>query len=987
MNLRRSPFLIAALLFAVAGMLATATPAGAGEKKQSQSKQETQQVGESRPGTPTPVVSEEEQPPGSDLIVTSAWVVDCELFVEVQNIGPGSTLVASAVMLSDGYGQSALNIPVLNAGASDIVSSTLMTPGTTVTITADIFGAVGETDETNNEFVFPYECEAQIGDVDLFLGNTSLSIVDCTVTFTVMNLGDIDITTAVDVELTVGGAVVAVVPLSIPFPEGTFQTLVSGAITTPGTLTITIDPANSIGDVATGNNTSTLEIPNECDPDWVPTQSPDLVIVAWVTDCVAYYEVTNVGDADANSPIVVDLEFPDTSTGTDTMSTTLSAGAVITGSQALPNGPAGTLNATVDQAGVVIEGDETNNAVSLTVDACGVDLAVVSVTFLADCTAQFSINNDGFADSTTSTNVEFLVDGVSVASVSHVPIAAGAGIVAWSQPITSGTTLTIVVDGVASNDYDLANNTFDIAVPAGCGESPELDLAVINAVFNADCTVSFDVVNLGGLDLASITNAEWSVDGTTLASNIVNPLAAGATTSFTTNAINVAGMATIAVDTFNLTGDIDATNNAVSLPVPDDCVEEVAVGNLGFAVFVNWENCTVDVLVGFGTGTMGTIVDPFTVTIGNSTYTVNPPMTNGQVETFSFGPTFTQATYDVAVDVGDQILETDETDNIGSFTIDQDCLPEITLECFDQYVLITQGNDDQRFYKLDATGNIEWDYGTIPGIADVSELAWAGDTLYGLVGTMLVEIDLDAGTAAGVTNSLPAGLTAMGTWGNLLLAADDEDVYWIDPALGTSGLQYSIPTINPGQNQYTRSIAFDHATATVRLSMYVGNTPNVIDEIWRDSADDGTGGTNTVVTAVVNAMADTGAGLVGYSVHGDRWDVAGTGTLLSSPTDAITRVVSASAYTDGCVDDFTPIVTADDPDGGKPTMDTAGESGDEGAADEVAGDEVTGDHGSGDEGADGSGSEGGAGEASPAKPGKVDRPREGSRGDRMTNGR
>lgn len=418
-----------------------------------------------------------------------------------------------------------------------------------------------------------------------------LSTEPATVTVNLVNLGGVDVTTAFNVVLSVDGAAVGTiaVPQLLKGQRAVLNfenlTLAAGE----RTLTATADGANAVTEDANrANNTLTrmVAVKDGATPAELEivsfTATPATVNVnAAVTFKVM---VRNNGTTEA-SGVYVKLFHGTAALGSGIAIPKLAGGqlAELMFEHAFDANGSYTIRAVVDPDNKIAEPDESNNEKSATVTVAGaadLEITAADILFSPDTVNAFEeititaiIKNLG-NQAAVNVPVRFLANGEILATLNLSGVNAGGSnkaILKTSLPKGSyNITVSLDPERTLSNEHNLINNAASRSLTVNAPATSAADLAVEKLeiapalpVQNSETILKASIVNQGGTDVATPFTVEFKDGDTVLHAFTVPSLAAGQRSELNLTVNLTAGDHTISVtaDAGNAIAESSETNN------------------------------------------------------------------------------------------------------------------------------------------------------------------------------------------------------------------------------------------------------------------------------------------------------------------------------------------------------------------------------------------------------------------------------------------
>jgi len=331
--------------------------------------------------------AEVDSQPQPDLIITdtdlpAAIYTDITTIVTttIANIG-GKDITNSFKIKLEANGATVDTITVTALGAGDSVDVDFeWTPTAvgdyTLRVTADSSYDIDEPDENNNRETTEVEVTKQPEEPDLILTDTDLPAtiyadVTTTITVTIANVGDEDISDSFKVRLKANGATVDTAIIAALDSGGSVDVDFEWAPTIAGsyTLKVTADSSHDIDEPDENNNRETIEVEVTKQPG-----EPDLIITDTDLPATIYADVTttitatinNIGNQDITSNFKVRLNANGATVDTAIIVALDAGGSISTDLDWTPSEAGNyTLQVFADSGDSIDESDETNNGSTL----------------------------------------------------------------------------------------------------------------------------------------------------------------------------------------------------------------------------------------------------------------------------------------------------------------------------------------------------------------------------------------------------------------------------------------------------------------------------------------------------------------------------------------------------------------------------------------------------------------------------------------------
>lgn len=557
-----------------------------------------------------------------------------------------------------------------------------------------------------------------------------LSTEPATVTVNLVNLGGVDVSTAFNVILSVDGAAVGTiaVPQLLKGQRAVLKfenlTLAAGE----RTLTAVADGANAITEDANrANNTLTRTVavkdgatPAELEIVSFSATPATVNVNAAVTFKVM---VRNNGTTEASG---VDVKlFNGSAALNDITIPKLSGGqsAELIFEHAFDANGSYTIRAVVDPDNKIAEPDESNNEKSATVTVAGaadLEITAADILFSADTVNAFEeftitavIKNLG-NQAAVNVPVRFLANGEVLTTLNLSGVNAGRSnraILTTSLPKgTYNITVSLDPERTLSNEHNRINNAASCSLTVNAPATSAVDLAVEKLeiapalpVQNSETILKASIVNQGGTDVATPFTVEFKDGDTVLHAFTVPSLAAGQRSELNLTVNLTAGDHTISVtaDAGNAIAESSETNNTA--------VKQINVKSDATPADLTVASITMDKTTA---NVLDNVVFTAAVYNGGTTAAENffiRILINGEtlgedykVSSLPGGGTFNlQIPYQVTkegtntiqiiVDAQNNVAESDETNNTGSFEFPATTIARPDLTIPDEGGLILSG--------------------------------------------------------------------------------------------------------------------------------------------------------------------------------------------------------------------------------------------------------------------------------------------------------
>lgn len=340
-------------------------------------------------GDPYPVTSVEWQPSqsdGPDLAVTGVNVpatlyvgTPATITATITNIGDEDiTNSFTASLLVDGILAGTTAVPPLNAGSSSQVTlywAPSYAGDCTLSFSADSSGTIVESNEANNEYSTDVEVTEQSEGADVIVSDITVpaalnEAVTATVTATITNIGDEDISDSFVITLKVDDMTVDSTMLTELSADSTTSVDFDWLPTTSGSYTLSViaDSGSAIDESSEDNNEYRIQAAVGGQPQLDLTVTDIAVPATIYPDVAATITATiaNIGYEDIGNSFGVELRVNGVTVDSDTV-TALNAGSTASVNFDWTPTVSGnyTLGVIADSGGTIGESNETNNDFTL----------------------------------------------------------------------------------------------------------------------------------------------------------------------------------------------------------------------------------------------------------------------------------------------------------------------------------------------------------------------------------------------------------------------------------------------------------------------------------------------------------------------------------------------------------------------------------------------------------------------------------------------
>ena len=796
-----------------------------------------------------------------------------DLIVTIHNIGNESVTNVPVQIFDNGKELISLTLEGVNAGSSNKAIITTGFTAETHEIKVVVATAANETHEANNTATRSFTIEAEPEKpadiaVESIVSTPTipLSTEPATITVNLANLGGVDITTAFNVVLSVDGA--AVGTITVPqLLKGQRSILNFENLTLAAgdrNVTAVADGANAVtADTNRTNNTlsKTITVKDSATPAELElvgiTATPSTVNVdAPVTFKV---QVRNNGTSEAVN-VEVKLFNGNTALGNGIIIPRLvggQSGELVFENAFNTNGNY-TIRAMIDPNNKITEPNENNNEKSTTVTVAGAaDLEITTTDIQlsadpVDAFEQFTITavvkNLG-NQAAVNIPIKFLANGEELATLNLSgvnPSGSNRAILTTSLPKGSyNITVQIDPNRTLTNEHNYVNNTAFRTLTVNAPIQTEADLAVEKLeitpslpIQNTETILKASIINQGGTDIATPFTVEFKDGETVLHTFTVPALLAGQRSelNLTTNLTAGDHTITVTADAGNAVTEASESNNSVSKQV--NVKSDATPADLRVAS-ITMDKASANVLDNV----------TFTASIYNGGTTaaenfylrilINDEVLGEDylIQSLPGGGTFNLQipyqitkeganTIQVIADAQNNITESDETNNTGTFEFNSSTVARADLTISNENGLILSGTPQ-------------------PGVpfdvdVKVSNIGNEASTACKLLVTQgnpqasgskkLAEIEIPA-IAAGSSSTLKVRLTFAENVENLFFYADSENTVTEsnenNNLIQTSLTVTALPDLFINENSITLSHTDITAGSTVEIKILVANLGSV----------------------------------------------------------------------------------------------------------------------------------------------------------------
>ena len=791
-----------------------------------------------------------------------------DLIVTIHNIGNESVTNVPVQIFDNGKELISLTLEGVNAGSSNKAIITTGFTAETHEIKVVVATAANETHEANNTATRSFTIEAEPEKpadiaVESIVSTPTipLSTEPATITVNLANLGGVDITTAFNVVLSVDGA--AVGTITVPqLLKGQRSILNFENLTLAAgdrNVTAVADGANAVtADTNRTNNTlsKTITVKDSATPAELElvgiTATPSTVNVdAPVTFKV---QVRNNGTSEAVN-VEVKLFNGNTALGNGIIIPRLVGGQ--SGELVFENA-FNTNGAMIDPNNKITEPNENNNEKSTTVTVAGAaDLEITTTDIQlsadpVDAFEQFTITavvkNLG-NQAAVNIPIKFLANGEELATLNLSgvnPSGSNRAILTTSLPKGSyNITVQIDPNRTLTNEHNYVNNTAFRTLTVNAPIQTEADLAVEKLeitpslpIQNTETILKASIINQGGTDIATPFTVEFKDGETVLHTFTVPALLAGQRSelNLTTNLTAGDHTITVTADSGNAVTEASESNNSVSKQV--NVKSDATPADLRVAS-ITMDKASANVLDNV----------TFTASIYNGGTTaaenfylrilINDEVLGEDylIQSLPGGGTFNLQipyqitkeganTIQVIADAQNNVTESDETNNTGTFEFNSSTVARADLTISNENGLILSGTPQ-------------------PGVpfdvdVKVSNIGNEASTACKLLVTQgnpqasgskkLAEIEIPA-IAAGSSSTLKVRLTFAENVENLFFYADSENTVTEsnenNNLIQTSLTVTALPDLFINENSITLSHTDITAGSTVEIKILVANLGSV----------------------------------------------------------------------------------------------------------------------------------------------------------------